>query len=184
MKKTILPKRALRETLLIIAIATVLGIGTNAFNPNGVVIGFKRPSLTAAADSVLAVTLPEVAVAPDVQGAQDEIVHITTEQVQNLVQKGQALLIDARSQEEYDDRHIPNSINLPFENIFEFQTKIDSLPRDKWLVCFCDGPPCDLGELLANELVSMGFRRVVIYHDGLNAWRKAGGKAEGSQDAN
>ena len=48
-----------------------------------------------------------------------------------------------------------------------------SLPKDNWLICYCDGPQCDLSELLAYQLMELGFEKVAIYHEGIEGWIKA-----------
>jgi len=55
---------------------------------------------------------------------------------------------------------------------------LQHLPKDVWLVCYCDGPPCDLGERLAYELQGWGFTRVAVYQGGMADWRKRGGPVE------
>jgi rhodanese-related sulfurtransferase len=184
LKPNVFSKTTFKEAVFIIIIASILGISTNAINPKGVTITSNRPSLISAPDSIFAQDLPAINISderlkdmtePAVSG---ESILINTEQVHQLLIKDQARLLDARSEAEFQKEHIPNSINLPYESLSDYEEILRSLPQDKWLVCFCEGPPCDLGELLANELINAGYTRVVTYHEGLNAWKKAGRNVE------
>ena len=181
MHRKILPKSALKEALFIIIIASVLGLCVNAFNPKGVSITTTRPFLVSAPDSLFANDLPVIGISDgkekDLQDQADigESLIVNTDKVRRLLANDQAVLLDARSKGEYQNGYIPQSINLPFESLAEHQHTLNSLPKDKWLVCFCDGPPCDLGELLAFELMAAGYTHVVIYNEGLHGWEKSGG---------
>jgi len=182
----ILPKGALKEMALIVIVASIIGLGANFINPKGVTLSARRPALETAPDSVFATELPAVDITDESSSLDEtdigESLIVNTSQVRQLIERNQAVLLDARSKKEYREGHIPNSINLPFETFEDHPEKVGALPDNKWLVCFCDGPPCDLGELLAFELMQMGFNRVVIYQEGLNAWKKSGGKMEGLAD--
>lgn len=54
-------------------------------------------------------------------------------EAKKLVAEG-ALLLDVRSQEEFDDEHILGATNIP---VNELQAKLASLPKDKPIVVYC-----------------------------------------------
>lgn len=182
--KKFLPFVVIKEAFLIILIGGFVGMAANLLNPNGIKISSERPPIEYADDSVLAEDLPPVQInganqddfAPDSETAGPVVISMA--QMKKLFAQKQAVLLDARSKNEYEQGHIPGAINIPYESMEDYMAKIDSLHEDKWLVCFCDGPPCDLGELLANELFGMGFPKVAIFQDGMNEWNKQGGKIE------
>ncbi|MBN2001622.1 rhodanese-like domain-containing protein [candidate division KSB1 bacterium] len=165
MKKTKIPK-VLKQALFLIILAMALGLPANWINPKGIPLGFTRPTAVSAADSLF--TLP----VGDQHQRLDKPLTINTDQVHTLQNAEKAILLDARSLTEYRSGHIPGAVNLPYEEIFEHEDIYNSLPYDKWLICYCEGPPCDLGELLAWELFNMGYTAVAIYTDGLNEWIK------------
>jgi len=183
-----LPLKAIREAIWIILLASIVGFVVNSVHPEGVHITAKRPSLKFAPDTLLANDLPGVSISPDpiteVQQAEpeDELLLITTAQVLQLKSGDQALLLDARSEKEFADAHIPDAQSLPYKNLFASKAKLDSLPQDKWLICYCDGPPCDQAELLAREIVAAGYELVAVYFDGLNGWKKSGNAVEGQEE--
>lgn len=182
------PQGAIKEAIGIILLASIVGFVVNRVHPEGVRITIKRPSLKFAPDTLLANDLPGVSISPDqaieVQQAEptDELLLIATAQVLQLRANGQALLIDARSEQEFADCHIPDARNLPYKNLSANKAKLDSLPQDKWLICYCDGPPCDQAELLAREIVTAGYELVAVYFDGLNGWKKVGNAVEGQKE--
>ncbi len=182
--KKLLPLVVIKEAFLIVLIGGVVGIGANLLNPDGVKISSVRPPIEYADDSVIAQDLSPIRIDStnhevldaDSESAGPAIINIA--QMEKLISHKKATLIDARSVKEYQQGHIPGAINIPYESMEKYITKIDSLSRDNWVVCFCDGPPCDLGELLANELFGMGFPKVAIFQAGMNEWKKQNGKIE------
>ena len=172
-----LTPRTLLEASFIVLIGTIIGISVNLLHPKGVKFAFTRPAIEYADDSVFAQDLPDVQIG-HVEEALEESAEsgeppvVSTAQIKQLLEHHQAIIVDARSEKEYAEGHIPTAINLPYEYLQEYFEKLQSLPQDKWLITHCDGPPCDLGELLAFELMGMGFPKVAIYTDGLNDWKK------------
>lgn len=182
-----IPKHALQQGITITVIAAVIGLVVNSFHPRKVALGFKRPPLKYAADSLFAEELPSVNIAdqndpvsPAPKPSEDLVV-INAKQVRQLVSQRQAILLDARMPAEYEAGHLPNAILLPFDLLYDYEQQLNELPRDRWLICYCDGPPCDLGELLAQELSLRGFQKVAVYQDGLNDWKKSYAVATGKE---
>jgi len=64
---------------------------------------------------------------------------ISAEQVKSrMTGKGNVVLIDVRTSEEYQTGHIPGAINIPAERIFDYR---NMLPKDKrtQLIVYCRG---------------------------------------------
>jgi rhodanese-related sulfurtransferase len=154
-------KIALRQAAFLIVIALVLGLVVNSFHPRKVRILLQRPSLHAADDSLLTTANPLPGAVPI---AKDDLKRLLTTNV---------VLIDARSTAEFAVEHLPGAMNIPFEDLGEYIDIVEALPKDKWLITYCEGPPCEKAEHLAQELFSMGFPRVGFYFDGMNDWKKS-----------
>ncbi|MDW7679383.1 MAG: rhodanese-like domain-containing protein [bacterium] len=178
-----IPKRALQQAIIITVLATVIGLVVNSFHPRKVSLAFKRPPLQYVADSLLAQDLPPMMISDDndSQPELDEPVVINTNQVRQLILNNQAVLLDARTESEYVSEHLPGAIHLPVEFFNDYEHLVKALPQDKWLICYCDGPPCDLGEILAYELKFMDFKKVVVYYDGINEWKKSNPTVSGKE---
>jgi rhodanese-related sulfurtransferase len=166
---------ALREAALLLLLAAALGIAANGFRPDPLKFSQSRPALPTATDSAM-VELPVIGVTPDSHSVGP--VRVTTEQVLQLINRNNIILLDARSLEDYQQGHLPNAKSLPFDRVYEHMDTIEHLPRDRWIVCYCGGPPCDLGELLAYELASLGLSRVAVYESGLDSWIQSGHELE------
>ena len=168
------PKIVFFESLIIIIISIIIGFIVNIFHPKKVTLTLKRPQLERAADTLLAQELPEVEIADDSQNEEtnDSAFIVSTTQLISLIENKKALIIDARYKSRYDEEHIPNSINLPIEEIYEYDDTIKSLPKNKWLICYCDDPECDLAKLLAFELMNFNFNKILYYKGGLQDWKE------------
>jgi len=88
-----------------------------------------------------------------------------------LLKHPEVLLIDARRPEDFQAGHIPGARNI---FAYEFQLHIPeliALPRTKPVVVYCDGGQCELSHYLAEQLRTLGFRRIYIYEGGWAEWR-------------
>ncbi len=176
MKYKIQFKKAVIEAVMIAVIASLAGICVNFFHPNRVVIAFSRPNAAHVADKLLDSRHPTETAELTGPAA------INREQLVKLLAGNRAVLLDARMPDAWVSGHLPGAVNIPFEMLGRYTDKIENLPREDWVVTYCDGPPCDLGELLAGALKNMGFARVAFYPDGLDDWIKSGGPVEKGDD--
>lgn len=80
-----------------------------------------------------------------------------------------AFMLDVRSQEEYDQIHIPGSSLIPLD---ELAARTTELPKDKEIIVVClSGKRSQEGMQI---LLQAGYKRVKCLSGGLNAWREAG----------
>jgi len=163
-------KPAVRQAVYLVLISALIGILANAVNPRGISFRLQAPEYFGSE----ALT--------NVQPGQKPPL-VDTGQIRQLLDSKAALLIDARSAEEYASGHIPAAINIPYEDLFNHLDVINGLPPQSWLICYCDGPPCDLAHLLAVELVNMGYMRVAVYEAGLDAWKKSESVVRGKEQS-
>ena len=92
-----------------------------------------------------------------------------------LIEAETIVLIDARGVSEYIDGHLPDAINIPYENFVDYyDTLIESVAMDADVVCYCRSVDCDLSEDLAQEMRLMGYQRVTCYRGGVMEWEEAG----------
>jgi 3-mercaptopyruvate sulfurtransferase SseA len=59
---------------------------------------------------------------------------VTTEELDTLIKKGEAFLVDVRNQDSYDLGHIPGSRLIPAGEILDH---VNELPRDKIIITYC-----------------------------------------------
>jgi rhodanese-related sulfurtransferase len=110
--------------------------------------------------------LPEVeqitrSFAPGDADAQE----LSRDELEQLIQRDEAFLIDLRPAVEYEHGHLPGAVSLPLD---ELPDRLDELPRDRPIVAYCRGSYC----LSADEAVALLRSR------GFNAHRLEGGWPE------
>ncbi|WP_068549144.1 MBL fold metallo-hydrolase [Thermosulfidibacter takaii] len=84
----------------------------------------------------------------------------------DLVQKGEAVLVDVRSESEFASERVPFAVNMPLASLKE---RMGELPKDKLIVLQC-GHGCR-GSLAASILEKEGFDNVANLAGGLIAWK-------------
>lgn len=98
---------------------------------------------------------------------------INTEQLKKLVdlKSKDLLVIDARNPEEYQEVHIPRSINLPEKNFAENK---HLLPQDKkqQIVFYCNGVKCGKSKRAAKKAIAEGYKNVFVYAEGMPVWEE------------
>jgi rhodanese-related sulfurtransferase len=151
--------------IVVMIVATLAGIAVNAARPDGIALIQKGEAVATAqhgeVDSTAAVTLKEGVV--------------TLAQIKEALDSGSATIIDARSVEEYEEGHIPGSINIPHDRIPEFvQTLNNEVSTDAHVICYCRSLTCDFSDLLATELKIIGYQDVSVFSGGWDEWSKAG----------
>ena len=152
--------------ILLMIVATVVGVAVNAVRPNGVALIQKGQAVSTAQHAESDSTAAE---APLAEGA------ISIEQMKEIFDAGTATIIDARSTTEYEEGHIPGSINIPHDRIPEFMDVLNSeVAMEAHVVCYCRSFTCDFSDLLATELKIIGYQNVSIFSGGWDEWTKAG----------
>lgn len=100
-----------------------------------------------------------------------DVVHDLTSGTGNL------LIIDVRSQSDYELCHIPGAISLPHRQIN--RTSTATFNRDVLLVTYCWGPSCNSATKAAAKFAQLGFS-VKEMIGGIEYWRHEGCPLEGS----
>ena len=92
---------------------------------------------------------------------------------------GKALFVDARSETDYADGHIPDAVSLPLEALDEhFEQIMEWTDSDRDLVVYCSNRECDDALLLSAELKSMGVSNLTLFIDGFDSWKTFGEAVE------
>ena len=93
---------------------------------------------------------------------------ISVSEAYNKYQNG-ALVLDVRTQEEWDDFHAPNTTLIPLDQL---ASRLNELPRDREIVVVCrSGNRSQQGR---DILLNAGFPQVTSMQGGLNEWRASG----------
>ena len=88
---------------------------------------------------------------------------------------GEAVFVDARSREDYEEGHIKGAVSLPFGQFHDF---IDAFKAQystaSTIVTYCSGRTCDDSHLLAQLLFEQGYTEVSVFIDGYPGWEAEG----------
>lgn len=130
-------------------------------------------------DSILKKENQEIALAnknelPDNLKSIDEgFKFINYNQLKKYLNDPSFLIIDARNDIDYANGHIGNAINIDAYLLdqTEYFKLITMLPRDKILIIYCSGGNCDASEKLAKDILSFGFKNVLVYYGGWEEWK-------------
>ncbi len=85
-------------------------------------------------------------------------------------------IIDARSQEAFENEHIPNAIHLPHREMNKETTA--GFDRDILYVCYCDGIGCNASTKGALNMTKLGLK-VKELIGGLDWWKRDGYATKG-----
>ncbi|MFQ5511598.1 MAG: rhodanese-like domain-containing protein [Candidatus Krumholzibacteriia bacterium] len=124
----------------------------------------------------------EVAPAGPITADEYESGELGMNRLRALLETGTVTLLDARSEQEFAEGHLPGAINIPYDNFTDYYAELDDLvPRDADVVTYCRSVTCELGEDLARELQLAGYERVIVYRGGWEEWTEANFPTEGAE---
>ena len=75
------------------------------------------------------------------------------------------LLIDVRSESEYNSGYIPTAINIPYTKI---QERSEEIPKDKLIIVYCKVG--GRAETARKKLIELGYENVINF-GGTNSWK-------------
>lgn len=80
---------------------------------------------------------------------------VTTGELMERLHKRQAILLDVRPRQEYEQGHIAYARSIPTGELMD---KLDELPRDREIVAYCRGPLCAMADDAVRMLQERGYR--------------------------
>lgn len=93
---------------------------------------------------------------------------ISVSDAYNLYQNG-AFVLDVRTQEEWNEVHIPNATLIPLDQL---PSRLNEVPHDKRIIVVCrSGNRSQQGR---DILLDAGFKQVTSMSGGVNEWRANG----------
>lgn len=89
-----------------------------------------------------------------------------------MTNENRPVLINALSEEAFEAKRIPGSINITEHNL-ECATNV--IPdKDQDIVVYCANADCDASPKLAEKLTDMGYNNIWDFEEGLAGWRSEG----------
>ena len=150
----------LKKIALLLAVATSLALMVNRLSPKGIpLMGQWDTEVGVVTADTDAATLWMDFEIPDPGVAKQ------------IFDTGRALFVDVRSQDMFDEGHIPGAISLP---LGDFETRVEAFAVDvsttQPIVTYCSGRLCQDSHTVAQWLMERGFENVVVYIDGFPGW--------------
>jgi rhodanese-related sulfurtransferase len=103
-------------------------------------------------------------------GERGGVEHVSAEELQDRLARGDVVVLDVRPQPEYRAGHIPGAQSVPLDALASLAPK---LPRRGQIVAYCRGPYCVYADDAVRLLRARGLnaRRLDV---GFPEWRRAG----------
>jgi rhodanese-related sulfurtransferase/DNA-binding MarR family transcriptional regulator len=103
-------------------------------------------------------------------GERDGVEHVSAEELQERLARGDVVVLDVRPEPEYKAGHIPGAQSVPMDALASLAPE---LPRRRQIVAYCRGPYCVYADDAVRLLQARGLkaRRLDV---GFPEWRRAG----------
>jgi rhodanese-related sulfurtransferase len=86
-----------------------------------------------------------------------------------------AIFIDARLHKNYISGHIEGAINIPYKDFEDkYLLVADFLPLDMEIIVYCSGSDCNASNMVAKNLINLGYNNVKVFKEGWGKWEAAG----------
>jgi rhodanese-related sulfurtransferase len=117
---------------------------------------------------------------------------VSAEEVAELARQN-ATVVDTRSQKEYDSEHVRGAIlasylekslkEVDFDASKDDFSALKSVPKDKPVIFFCNGPECWKSYKASRAAVAAGYAKVYWFRGGMPEWREKRLPVEGAAGA-
>ena len=111
-----------------------MGVALIALVIGAVILNHKQRYVASTTPDDLSVPVITVQPQPTQPIPFPEVPRISLKETQTRLEKGEALLIDVRSRELYDQTHASGSLSFSEQ---EIEARLGELPRDKMLILYC-----------------------------------------------
>lgn len=144
-----------------LAAAAILGLGSNALNPDGIPLVGYYPEIEYGPDSVI--------VPPSAEEGDPPF--ITLKEAYGKYHDPGTVFLDSREPEEYEIGHIKGALNLPFDWVDEYWPDVEPLlSTDAQIVIYCSGAECELSLFEGRYLRELGYQNIFIFFGGWSEW--------------
>lgn len=91
----------------------------------------------------------------ELQTSRNNLESVSCEELLSRLKDGEALALDVRPREEYEEGHISDAISIPAD---ELERKIEELPEDREIIAYCRGPLCAMADDAVEKLRNKGYK--------------------------
>lgn len=109
----------------------------------------------------------------DEQTHQYDVKNITSEEAKTMIDTGDYVILDVRTQEEYDEKHIPNCIHIPIDknDVEPFKQEVQKQLTDKGakIIVYCKSG--FRSDIAAKAMSTLGYETLYNMTDGMDGWQ-------------
>jgi rhodanese-related sulfurtransferase len=168
--------KTIRDALLIVIIASALGLAVNAGriagDKGGLALNTPWPDNR---------KLQVLETPPSYDATMDTLISLAD--AYNLFLQDNVIFLDAREPEDYRSGHIKGAINFPFEEWDDYWPEVEpKLHKDAEMVAYCGGLDCEASLFLARELKQRGYAKCYTFFGGILKWQEEKLPMEKSND--
>jgi len=179
---------ALTGGIAVLLVATAIGVAQNAMRDQPMKLiqrvpaksrnattlpGAATPGAAGGATDTNRTGSPSTTTATTVPGQHPDSLDAAA--VKRMSDSGTVMILDARAPDAFAKGHIPGAINIPYDQLPNYLESLQStVSLDDEVVAYCWGPDCDFSDQLATEMKLMGYTHVRVFHNGWEAWTRAG----------
>jgi len=157
-------RKTIKEIIILVSVAVALALVVNSFSPKGI-------ALVGQWDTARGVITANPAAA-----AEERLQEIdSAARAREILERGSVLFVDARSENAYENGHIPGAVSLPLGRFDErIEPFLNQYPPEQPIVTYCSGRTCEDSHHLARLLTEAGYNDVRIFIDGFAGWQAEG----------
>jgi len=100
------------------------------------------------------------------------ITDIDWETASLLIKNNNALLFDARPNNQFEKEHVPGALSLPCQEFGRYLRRYDNkLRKEAFIIVYCDGADCYTATRTALKFIARGYKNIFRVAGGLDAWK-------------
>lgn len=102
----------------------------------------------------------------------EDVKHVKSKEAAELIAKGDIVVLDVRSPDEFAEGHIDGAQNINLLDEATFKAKADRLDKSKTYLVHCEAGGRSTRSL--ETLKALGFEHLIHLDDGFGGWKKSG----------
>jgi rhodanese-related sulfurtransferase len=102
----------------------------------------------------------------------DEVKHVQSKEAAQIIAKGDVIVLDVRTADEYAEGHIEGAKNIDFLDDAKFKAEAAKLDKSKTYLVHCQAGGRSTKSL--EPLKALGFEHLIHLDDGFGGWKDSG----------
>ncbi|MDW7762088.1 MAG: rhodanese-like domain-containing protein [Acidobacteriota bacterium] len=90
----------------------------------------------------------------------------------DLIKENNAILFDARSNDQYKKEHIPGALSLPVSEFSRYFSSYNKMSKETLIVVYCEAHDCYSANMVGIKLIARGYHNIFKISGGFDAWNE------------